>query len=270
MKKPFREALDRIEREHWWYRGRQVILERALDRFIGNPERSLAIGVGASREAEMLSKRTRLVAVDREEIHRRSAEVAMGVQTDAALLPFLDASFDAVFIFDVLEHIEGDDAVLEEIRRVLRPDGALLLTVPAFMFLFGRQDRMSDHKRRYRRGKLMQLVSEHGLEVQYCTYFNTMLFPPIAAARVARRWLRFPDGDGQTRTSTCGCPAWWSASWRVCSPSKGTRSIACRSSARLDARPIRRARKPNSQAFPLHPPAAFPIERDARNREATS
>ena len=198
MKKQFREALDRIEPEHWWYRGRQVILERALDRFIGNPERSLAIGVGASREAEMLSKRTRLVAVDREEIHRRSAEVAMGVQTDAALLPFLNASFDAVFIFDVLEHIEGDDAVLEEIRRVLRPDGALLLTVPAFMFLFGRQDRMSDHKRRYRRGKLMQLVSEHGLEVQYCTYFNTMLFPPIAAARVARRWLRFPDGDGQT------------------------------------------------------------------------
>ena len=65
MKKPFRDALGRIETEHWWYRGRQVILERAMDRFIGNPERSLAIGVGASREAEMLSRRTRLVAVDR-------------------------------------------------------------------------------------------------------------------------------------------------------------------------------------------------------------
>lgn len=198
MKKTFRDALGRIEQEHWWYRGRQVILERAMDRFIGNPKRSLAIGVGASREAEMLSKRTRLVAVDREKINRRSAEVAMGVQTDAALLPFSDTSFDAVFIFDVLEHIEGDDAVLEEIRRVLRPGGTLLITVPAFMFLFGRQDRMSDHKRRYRRGTLMQLVGEHGLEVQYCTYFNTLLFPPIAAARVARRWLRFPDRDGKT------------------------------------------------------------------------
>ncbi len=78
MKKPFRDALGRIEQEHWWYRGRQVILERAMDRFIGNPERSLAIEVGASHEAEILSKRTRLVAVDREEINRRSAEVAMG------------------------------------------------------------------------------------------------------------------------------------------------------------------------------------------------
>ena len=45
---------------------------------------------------------------------------------------------------------------------------------------------------------LMQLIGEHGLEVQYCTYFNTLLFPPIAAARVARRWLRFPDRDGKT------------------------------------------------------------------------
>ena len=136
-----------------------------MDRFIGNPERSLAIGVGASREAEMLSKRTRLVAVDREEINRRAAEVAMGVQTDAALLPFSDTSFDAVFIFDVLEHIEGDDAVIEEIRRVLRPGGALLITVPAFMFLFGRQDRMSDHKRRYRRGALMQGMSRRMLNL---------------------------------------------------------------------------------------------------------
>ncbi len=198
MKKPFRDALGRIEQEHWWYRGRQVILERAMDRFVGNPERSLAIGVGASREAEMLSKRTHLVAVDREEINRRSAEVAMGVQTDAALLPFSDASFDAVFIFDVLEHIDGDDVVVEEIRRVLRPGGALLITVPAFMFLFGRQDRMSDHKRRYRRRTLVKLVSEHGLEVQYCTYFNALLFPPIAAARVARRWLRLPDRNEKT------------------------------------------------------------------------
>ena len=81
----------------------------------------------------------------------------MGVQTDATLLPFSDASFDAVFIFDVLGHIDGDNVVAEEIRRVLRPGGALLITVPAFMFLFGHQDRMSDHKRRYHRRTLVKL-----------------------------------------------------------------------------------------------------------------
>jgi len=198
MEKSFRDRLDLIEEEHWWYRARQLILERAIDRLVGHPERSLAIGVGAVREAEWLSRRTHLVAIDKAQISKRCAELALAVQSDAAALPFSDGAFDAAFILDVLEHIEEDDVVLQEIRRVLRPGGSLLITVPAFMFLYGRQDRMSEHKRRYRRRDLMRLVERLGLEVQYCTYFNTLLFPPIAAIRVARRWLRLPDGEGRT------------------------------------------------------------------------
>ncbi len=158
----------------------------------------MAIGVGAYREAEMLSQRSRLIAIDRERIDERCARVALAVQADAADLPFRDRSFDAVFILDVLEHIEGDEVALKEVRRVLRLGGSLLITVPAFMFLFGRQDRVSDHKRRYRRPALVKLVNDLGFEVQYSTYFNTVLFPPIAAARLARRWLRLADGDGKT------------------------------------------------------------------------
>jgi SAM-dependent methyltransferase len=198
MQKAFRDSLARIEREHWWYRARQRILERAIDRLVGPKERSLAIGVGAYREAEMLSQRSRLIAIDREQIDQRCTQVAFAVQADAADLPFPDRSFDAVFILDVLEHIEGDEVALKEVRRVLRFGGSLLITVPAFMFLFGRQDRVSDHKRRYRRPALVKLVNGLGFEVQYSTYFNTVLFPPIAATRLARRWLRLADGDGKT------------------------------------------------------------------------
>ena len=69
------------------------------------------------------------------------AELALAVQSDAVRLPFSESSFDAAFILDVLEHIDEDETVLREIRRVLRPGGSLLITVPAFMFLYGRQDR---------------------------------------------------------------------------------------------------------------------------------
>ena len=171
-----------LENEHWWYRARRTILEQAVDRFVGDTARALTVGVGAMREAEMLAKRTRLVAIDRAPINPDCTEFSLPTQADALALPFADHAFDAVFIFDVLEHIDGDDLVLKEIHRVLTPEGRLLITVPAFMFLYGRQDVVSEHKRRYRRGPLARLLEETGFDVEYASYFNTVLFPPIADA----------------------------------------------------------------------------------------
>ncbi len=98
-----------------------------------------------------------------------------------------------MFIFDVLEHLDDDELALKEIHRVLTPEGRLLMTVPAFMMLFGRQDVVSEHKRRYRRGPLARLLEGAGFEVVYASYFNSVLFPPIAAVRLLRRV--FPEKD---------------------------------------------------------------------------
>jgi len=182
----------RLENEHWWYRARRTILERARDRFVGETGRALTIGVGAAREAEMLAKRSRLVAIDRAPIDPACVEFSLATRANALSLPFTDGAFDAVFIFDVLEHIEGDDLVLNEIHRVLSSEGKLLVTVPAFMFLYGRQDVVSEHKRRYRLRPLSALLERTGFAVDYATYFNTLLFPPIAALRVFRNI--FPGG----------------------------------------------------------------------------
>ena len=187
-----------LENEHWWYRARRTILEHAVDRFVGDTGRALTVGVGASREAEMLAKRTRLVAIDRAPINPGCREFSLASQADATALPFRDHSFDAVFIFDVLEHIDAEELALEELGRVLKPEGSLLVTVPAFMFLFGRQDVVSEHKRRYRRAALSRLIEGAGFDVDYATYFNTLLFPPIAAVRLLRRV--FPEqASGQKR-----------------------------------------------------------------------
>lgn len=189
-----------LENEHWWFRARRAILERAVDRFVGDTGLALTIGVGASREAEMLARRTRLVAIDRAPIDPECTEFSLATRADALALPFPDNTFDAVFIFDVLEHIDADDVALEELRRVLKPRGHLLVTVPAFMFLFGRQDIVSEHKRRYRRRHLSRLVEQAGFDVDYATYFNTLLFPPIAAVRLLRKV--FPDKKGTDNGSS--------------------------------------------------------------------
>lgn len=199
MQEEFRQSMAELENEHWWYRARRTILEEAVDRFVGNTPRSLTIGVGATREAEMLAKRTRLVAIDRAPINRECVEFSLATQADALALPFTDGAFDAVFIFDVLEHLDHDDVALKEIHRVLSTKGRLLMTVPAFMLLFGRQDVVSEHKRRYRRGPLSRLLEQAGFEVEYASYFNSVLFPPIAAVRLLRRV--FPEKDNGAAAS---------------------------------------------------------------------
>ncbi|MGH9333440.1 MAG: class I SAM-dependent methyltransferase [Vicinamibacteria bacterium] len=185
----------RLEDDHWWFRARRDILEHAVVRFVGATNLALTVGVGITREAEMLAKRTRLVAIDRARIDPRCHEVALVTQADAVALPFGDDVFDAVFIFDVLEHVDDEKGALAEIRRVLRPGGTLLVTVPAFMFLYGLQDEVSEHKRRYRLEPLVDLVNGSGFEVSYSTYFNTLLFPPIAAVRIFRRFFPAKSSD---------------------------------------------------------------------------
>jgi SAM-dependent methyltransferase len=177
----------RLEDDHWWFRARRNILDRAVERFVGATGLALTVGVGITREAEMLARRTRLVAIDRAPIDPRCAEAALATRADAVALPFADSIFDAVFFFDVLEHVEDEAGALREIHRVLRPGASLLVTVPAYMFLYGRQDIVSEHKRRYRLRPLRDLMRRSGFAVVYATYFNTLLFPPIAALRIALR-----------------------------------------------------------------------------------
>jgi SAM-dependent methyltransferase len=97
----------------------------------------------------------------------------------------------------VLEHIEDDGGALREVARVLRPGGTLLATVPAFGWMWGAQDEISHHFRRYTAGELRKLICGARFETERLTYFNTILFPPIAAIRVARRvW----QGESDTRS----------------------------------------------------------------------
>ena len=108
-------------------------------------------------------------------------------QASAEQLPFEDGTFDAVTMLDVLEHIADDGAALAEAARVVRPGGALMVAVPAYGFLWGAQDEVSQHQRRYTARQLGARMRGAGLNVTRLSYFNSLLFPPIAAIRLARR-----------------------------------------------------------------------------------
>lgn len=124
---------------------------------------------------------------------RDLGDIAAGTLPDG--IPFGTAEFDLVAALDVLEHIEADRAALRALVARIRPGGLFVATVPAFRFLWSRHDVLHHHYRRYRRDELLRLARDSGLEPLVLTYFNTLLFPPIAGLRLLGRLLGRQGGD---------------------------------------------------------------------------
>ena len=175
----------RLERDHWWYAARRTIV-RSLLGSVQPGALILDAGSGPGGNRAILPGDTRCLAMD-PAAHslRLSADHPYwgSVQGDLLHLPFVSDCFDMVVAMDVLEHLDDDAGAVREIHRVLRPGGRLLITVPAFRWLWGLQDRLSHHKRRYTRAGLLRVLRGSDLEVCRATYFNLFLLPPIWLGR---------------------------------------------------------------------------------------
>jgi SAM-dependent methyltransferase len=178
-----------IEETHWWFCGRRRLFARELRQGrIAPPARVLDVGTSSGTNLRLLRALgfTDVIGLD------QSADAiafcaAKGLGTvergDVCAMPFADESFDLVLATDIIEHVEDDRRALREIVRVLRPGGTVLVTVPAFRLLWGLQDRVAQHKRRYRLAALGALLERAGLTVRRAYYFNYFLFLPILVAR---------------------------------------------------------------------------------------
>ena len=183
-----------VEGKHWWFAGRRRIIEGFVERAcrdIGKLRpRILDVGCGTGANLQMLSQFGAAEGVDVSTDALdfcRARGLARVKQGAAESLPFEDASFDLVTGLDVVEHLDDDIVGLSEMRRVLRPDGRAVLFVPAFMFLWGVQDDISHHRRRYTLPELKQRLREAGLMAERASYANITFFGPILFGRVLMR-----------------------------------------------------------------------------------
>jgi len=199
MKKDFARSYGGLETWHWWFRGRRRVLESILShRLEGTaPKRILSIGCGPAGGLQWLTSYSnaggQVVGLDIEPIHAASSENIQFVVGSIAAAPFANHSFDTVLALDVLEHLDDDILALSEASRLLKPGGLLVITVPALPSLWGGQDLISEHRRRYTKRSLRQLLESSGLSEYRITYFNTLLFPVTAAVRWSRRVRRKAD-----------------------------------------------------------------------------
>jgi SAM-dependent methyltransferase len=203
-----RTMLD-VDEHHWWYRGRRRIIQAELDRLaLRNPARVLDAGCGSGRTLQEL---VRYGVVEGIELNPDAAAVAAGRGYGEVKvgrleeLPWSDDSFDLITCLDVIEHTPDDRAALSELRRVSRPSGWLLVTVPAYPALWSGHDEANHHYRRYLRGSLRQAARDAGWQVVRITSFNSLLLAPAAAVRLAQR--RRSHGNSYSPDLTLG-PDW--------------------------------------------------------------
>jgi SAM-dependent methyltransferase len=188
------ELMERLEGEHWWYRGRRDIVCDLVKRHVPAGSRVVDYGCGAGTIACRLEELG--FAVTGAEVSRRAARASQGkglsvVDLNREALP--PRSADCILLCDVLEHLKDPTGLLADLRTALRPGGRLLVTVPAYEFLWSGEDYVSRHHRRYTRSLLHAQVCRAGYRVLWCSHFNSLLLPAIAGVILGKRLLRPRD-----------------------------------------------------------------------------
>jgi SAM-dependent methyltransferase len=187
-----------VEDLHWWYRGRRRVIAEALRRMdLPADVRILDAGCGSGRNMVDLAEFgtvTGLELADASVAKAREREVGEVVQGTLDAMPFAPASFDLAVSFDVIEHLEDDRLALSELRRVVRPGGRLLVTVPAYPRLWSQHDVVNHHFRRYTLPTLEAAARAAGWRTVSSTHFNGLLLPAAVVHRGLQR-LRPPSDE---------------------------------------------------------------------------
>ncbi|MDX6726540.1 MAG: hypothetical protein QOK49_1345 [Baekduia sp.] len=188
------QAMLSSDEHHWWYRGRRRVLRAELERLPLEPDaRLLDAGCGSGRTLDDLARYGRVSGVDLSPeavaaARRRGHDDVRVARVEE--LPFADATFDVVTCLDVVEHTPDDRATLAELRRVTRPGGLMVVTVPAYQALWSWHDEVNLHFRRYDSASLGAAAREAGWDLVGDTHFNSLLLGPAAAVRVLQRRRR--------------------------------------------------------------------------------
>lgn len=189
------DNMNRSEDSHWWYVAKRRMVAASLGRF-GAGGRCLDIGCGGGAMLLETGATTPAYGVDLSDQaldHAHARGLKGLVKAEAGALPFSPESFGSVLLLDVLEHHARPEQLLGEVRRVLDPGGVLVVTVPAFQWMWSYADHVLGHYRRYTRVRLSEELAASGFALKRVTYFHSWLLPVAWTFRKLRTLVRSTD-----------------------------------------------------------------------------
>lgn len=177
--------MDLLESSHWWFVGRRAIIRDGISKLKLSKDASiLEVGAGTGGNLQLLSEFGDVVAIEMNELafELAKAKKPANVQYRLGKFPdnpnlFNNEKFDLVCMFDVIEHIPSAIESLKILSGHLNKNGHIMLSVPAYSWLWSAHDEINHHVKRYSRESLRNLVEESDLIISNCTYFNFLLFP---------------------------------------------------------------------------------------------
>ena len=205
MEKSYYRKYYDYERKHWWFQTRNNLLMKIIEQNVFTPGKKIKIlnvGAGTGFTSELLSKYGEVVSIEYEkscvEFINETTSLHL-IEGSILDLQYADNTFDLVCAFDVIEHVEDDTKAVSEMTRVAKKDGYVFISVPAFQSLWSKHDEINHHYRRYTKAQVLSLFAkENKLQNIYATYFNTVLFIPIYAARMLNN-LKGKIAGGKTK-----------------------------------------------------------------------
>ena len=200
MERAIYDQMRVLQQDHWWFAARREILAGEIARLpLPKPAQILEAGCGPGGNLEMLKRFGAVQAIEPDADSRAYAAEHFGVEVEPGLLPQslpdFGAPFDLVAAFDMIEHVDDDAGAVAALAGLLAPGGFMIATVPAYGWMWSEHDAAHHHKRRYGLGGFRRLFQDAGLEVRRASHFNSLLFPPIAAVRLAKTAARLQGSD---------------------------------------------------------------------------
>ncbi len=187
------DEMYKVETQHWWFVARRKLIEAVIQKLeLGKDSLIMDAGCGNGDNLAFLSKYGAVVAMERDANAFAKAQTRGIGEVLKGDLPnniHVDVrkDNDLIVLLDVLEHIDDDAGSLKALSGCVKENGNLVLTVPAYQFLWTIRDEQHHHKRRYTANRLKELIENNGWDVKYISYFNTFLFPLALIDRIKQK-----------------------------------------------------------------------------------